>query len=436
MRLRVYQSGKGDCLLLTSADGHHMLVDGGMPDAYVDHVAAAMGDLAAAGEQLDLVYVSHIDQDHVGGVLRLFDDAVAWRVFDFQTANGNPAFPAPKRPRPPEVGKVWHNAFAEQIGRNAGAIGNLLAASAAALSGADEDELIDLAGRHADLSTSINEAIRLSRRLDAEQLGIPTNPEFGGRLAMVRDEVQSFPLGGVDLTLIGPFARDLRRLRTEWNQWLRDNKKALADIREDAERDAERLEASELDRALFPFLEEAKKLGERAYVTAPNLASIMLLADEAGTTVLLTGDGHRDDILAGLKAAGRLQAGGGLHVEVLKVQHHGSENNIDDDFCQTITADDYVFCGNGEHENPDLDVLRAILRSRLGTASERSANPEVGQPFRFWFNSSSSATTKAPAIAHMKAVESLVAKAVQSSAGAMTATFLDAQPSFDVLAGP
>jgi hypothetical protein len=37
---------------------------------------------------------------------------------------------------------------------------------------------------------------------------------------------------------------------------------------------------------------------------------------------------------------------------------------------------------DGEHENPDLDVIRAIVRSRLGSAAERSANPsgkETGQ---------------------------------------------------------
>jgi beta-lactamase superfamily II metal-dependent hydrolase len=435
MKLKVFQSGKGDCLLLTSKDGHHMLVDGGMPAAYAEHVAPALGALLTAGERLDLVYVSHIDQDHIGGILRLFDDAVAWKVFDFQTGNGNAAFPPPDRPRPPAVGKVWHNAFAEQIGKNAGAIGNLLAASSAALSAADEEDLTETALRHAELATSVNEAIRLSRRLDADQLGIPTNPDFGGRLAFVRPEVQAVALGSVRLTVIGPFAADLRKLRKCWNQWLRDNEKALAKIKDDARRDAERLEASELDRVLFPFLEEAKKLGQRAFVTAPNLASLMLMAEEGGKTVLLTGDGHRDDILKGLRAAGHLADGAGMHVNVLKVQHHGSEHNIDDAFCRTITADEYVFCGNGEHENPDLDVIRAVARSRLGTPTERSSNPETGQPFRFWFNSSSAATEKAAAVAHMQALEALVGQLVQSSNGALRAEFLDTNPAFMVPVG-
>jgi beta-lactamase superfamily II metal-dependent hydrolase len=58
--------------------------------------------------------------------------------------------------------------------------------------------------------------------------------------------------------------------------------------------------------------------------------------------------------------------GKNLHVDVLKVQHHVAEFNIDEEFCRRITARHYVFCGNGEHENPDLDVVDAILNSRLG----------------------------------------------------------------------
>ena len=41
-----------------------------------------------------------------------------------------------------------------------------------------------------------------------------------------------------------------------------------------------------------------------------------------------------------------------IHVDLLKVPHHGSANNLDEDFFERITADHYVFSGNGEHGNP------------------------------------------------------------------------------------
>lgn len=36
----------------------------------------------------------------------------------------------------------------------------------------------------------------------------------------------------------------------------------------------------------------------------------------------------------------------------------GSEHNMTPTFARTVTADCYVFFANGEHGNPDLDVVR------------------------------------------------------------------------------
>src|SRR5262245_9229264 len=142
MHLTAFQSGKGDCLLLTNAAGTaRVLVDGGMPDAYNTHVAPALGQLRAKKRKIDLVYVSHIDEDHIGGILEMLDDEVAWRVHEHQIANDNPTHKAPTAPRPPEIKAIWHNAFHEQVGDNAGAVEDALAAAAPILSGADVERL-------------------------------------------------------------------------------------------------------------------------------------------------------------------------------------------------------------------------------------------------------------------------------------------------------
>lgn len=81
-----------------------------------------------------------------------------------------------------------------------------------------------------------------------------------------------------------------------------------------------------------------------------------------------------------------------MHVNVLKVQHHGSEHNINEEFVSKITADHYVFCGNGEHENPDLRVIKLIIDSRLENVPFKAHHPLASKPFNLWFNSSESAT--------------------------------------------
>jgi beta-lactamase superfamily II metal-dependent hydrolase len=451
VKLTVFQSEKGDCLLLSSHDAtRRVLVDGGMKPSYQEYVAPALGELAAEGHKLDLVYLSHIDQDHIAGVLQLMDDHVAWRVHDFQLENGNPDHPEPDAPRPPAVKEVWHNAFHEQVGENAGEIGDLLAATATILSGAeakefatlapgltgaDVSELAKLAREQRELATSIPEAIRLSRRLGAEQLDIPFNKRLGGKLAFVRteEEPSSVKLGPLRVFVIGPFKEDLDRLRKDWNKWLKANKETLAKIRKKAREDAEKLGTSDVVTFLNLQIAQAQELGGRTKVTPPNLASLMLMIVENGNTLLLTGDGHATDILKGLQFHGKLDDSGRIHVNLLKVQHHGSEHNVDEDFVSKVAADHYVFCGNGEHENPDLRVLGALIDSRLADVSFRATHPQAAAPFKLWFNSSESASKKSDAKAHMRKVMELVAEREAESGGRMSSEFLEGDTaSFDI----
>ena len=68
----------------------------------------------------------------------------------------------------------------------------------------------------------------------------------------------------------------------------------------------------------------------------------------------------------GLQLAGLLGPGGDstMHVDLLKVPHHGSSNNLERDFFERITADHYVFSGNGEHGNPEREALEMLFDAR------------------------------------------------------------------------
>jgi beta-lactamase superfamily II metal-dependent hydrolase len=430
MKIRVFQAGKGDCLLLAGSDGTRILADGGMRADYRTHVAPALARIRERGGALDLVYVSHIDRDHISGVLQLMDDLVAWRVFDYQRESGNHDYPEPESPRPPEVRDLWHNAFHELVTVNRRAVERAIAARANVLITAGDSPVRAVALEQRELATSISEGIELSRRVGPQQLGIPLNRHFKGKLALVRKAATPIQLGAFTVTVIGPFARDLRHLRDEWNTWLRNNKEHLERLREQMERDARRLGTTDFDRVRLAVTLGAGDLGDRSKVTTPNLASLMLLVEENGRSVLLTGDGHAEDVLAGLEEAGRLDAGGRLHVDVLKVQHHGSEHNLTPEFTKRITANRYLFCANGEHGNPDPRIVQAIIDSRLGSRSVRSASPSANGRFTLQFNSSGDVTLDEEQ-EHMKAIEEQVTTAAAASAGRMRFTFLN-RSSFDI----
>jgi hypothetical protein len=426
VKLTVFQSDKGDCLLTTSHDGKHILADGGMRASYRAHVAPLLSKLHDDGDSLDLVYVSHIDQDHISGILEMMDDLVDWRVHEYQLAQGNRGHRPPGTPRPPKVEAIWHNAFHEQIGKNSGRIESMLAANSTLLSLGRLDWQREASESAMDLVTSKREALQLSRRIGAQQLDIPLNPEYAGRLMFVSDPVDAIKLGSLDVYVIGPFAEDLKALREEWNDWLRsqEGRRAVGQLRRRAERDEARLPTGALDATLLPVLHQLEALGDRKEVTTPNLASLMLLIEENGKSLLMTGDGHWQDILDGLEAAGKLDPNGNLHVNVLKVPHHGSENNTNQEFARRVTADHYVFCGNGAHRNPDPRVVTTYIESRTGPRSRRSANAEAANRFKLWFNSSAR-STKPDYTDHMKHIERLVKREARRSRGQVQYQLLD-----------
>src|SRR5215208_1306197 len=264
MKLQVFQSDEGDCLLVTGKDGRRILCDGGMAAAFRTHVAANIAKIPKT-EKIDVVYVSHIDSDHISGILEMMNNAVAWKVHDYQKKNVDPDHEEPEVPRPPKIANIWHNAFHDQVGDNTGEIEDMLAASALVLSGSNLPDRKEQAKINQNLATSTREAILLTRRVGDGQLGIPVNKPAAGKLMLVRDSKKAIQLGGMSMFIIGPFDEDLKKLRKEWNAWLTKNKAALQTIKSDS-RDIERDLGNDIGKLLDPLWEQAKKFGDRTAV--------------------------------------------------------------------------------------------------------------------------------------------------------------------------
>ncbi|MEM8815287.1 MAG: MBL fold metallo-hydrolase [Pseudomonadota bacterium] len=415
MKIRLFQSAHGDCLLLEGSDGARLLSDGGIKGSFRKHVLPRLAD---DGLDVDLLCVSHIDQDHIGGVLAFLENQVNWRVFRHRQSKGVAARP-PREVELPAIGEIWHNAFLDTRTKNRAAIERFLALSGEILSGHPDDELRGLAARYRDLAASVGEGIEVSRRISAEQLNIPLNTHWGGKFVTRPAEPEPVQLGSLTLNVLGPTVKEIRELRKFWDNWLRTRREQILKLRKRMQRDESRLAEGD---AGFLFESAAElaaafglaELGDRGKVTQPNLASIMLhVADANGKTCLLTGDGHMDDVEKGLEKSRLLERGEGLHVNCLKIAHHGSEYNSELRHYQRITANHYVFCGNGHSHNPDPRIVDAVIDSRLGTSEQRSRNSKAGRSFKLWFN----ANPDDPDNAHAEHVQALRDRVQQRAAG-------------------
>ena len=370
MKLKVFVASDGDCLLLSSSDGRHALIDGGRSGSFQKHAWPVIQALPA----IDVVVVSHIDADHISGVLWLMSVVADWAVYDYQTTTGrNPSFRTPATPRPPKIKRFWHNSWHAQLRDLAAPIEEYVSQIGAGV----ESPTFDLATTPAPavdaidalqgLGESIPDGVELLRVVENDT-PIPLNGKPFDTLVMLHRPPRSVKLGRTKLTVIGPGKAHLEALRDEWREW-------LATMKPDG---------AGPEHAVGSLVQAAQIIDKTdpSKVTPPNHASITLLAEERGRTCLLTGDAADDEILDGLRAAGRIK-NGRFDCNVLKVQHHGAEYNLDEEFASTVLADHYVFCADGANGNPEPDVIKTIADTRAAADA---------RPFTLWFNTTPART--------------------------------------------
>jgi hypothetical protein len=384
MKLKVFFASDGDCLLLTSGDGRHALIDGGRSGTFQKETWPVLQELARKKQAIDLLVVSHIDADHITGIIWLMERVAEWELFDHQRGPGrNRRIDKPAHPRPPKIERFWHNAWRELLSDLAGPIEAYLGQAAEGLQLSSPDRVrlpraaLDAIEAVEDLAESIPQGARLLELVENDT-PIDRNKDFGGRL--VRRPAKATTVGTTKLTVIGPSTSDLERLRECWRKWLTKTSPEDSPVDSGALAQAEQVVGS---------LVQAATIIEKTNpndVTPPNRASITLLAEEAGRTCLLTGDAGEPELLRGLKAAGKLKGGKPFRCNVVKVQHHGATANLSIDFAKAVLGDHYVFCADGNHHNPEPSVIKTIVAGR------RAVDP--GTPYTFWFNCTPARTHK------------------------------------------
>jgi hypothetical protein len=324
--LEVRRARSGDCLILhygPPADPGLIVIDGGPAQVYSQFLRPRLAALKASRAPdeetslaIDAVIISHIDDDHINGILELTRELVIAKD--------------QKRPAFAKIRSFWHNTFDDIIGNSAEELKAAVTATfgAAALTGEPDTEGLDRSA--AMVLASVSQGIRL--RDDVRKLGLKPNALFGQRLVMAAADAGAKSAGkGLSMTVLGPAKPELEALQKEHDTFLKTQKER-----------------------------KTSSLAAFTDTSVPNLSSIVALAEVNGKRILLTGDARGDRILAGLELVGAVAPGGSIDIDVLKMPHHGSVRNIDVPFFERIRAAHYVFSGNGQHGNPDRETLEML----------------------------------------------------------------------------
>jgi hypothetical protein len=335
MQFEFMPAFKGDCFLIhagTDDEPVLILVDGGPGGTYEAHLRPRLMELRdergldeSTPLVIDLVIVSHVDDDHINGIAALFRE-----MRQAVMANDPPLF---------EVRGLWHNSFDEIIGNEEVAVNAAQFGAASFAPLTDETEC--QAGFDAGLILqSVKQGHELRELALSDELQIPINDGFGGLIKTSAGQLTEREIGGIKLTVIGPREKELKELEEAHDDWLEEQK-----------RQGKPISAGSLLQSLTDD-------------SVANLSSIVLLAERDGKTALLTGDARSDFILKGLEEIGLAEPGKSFPVNLLKMPHHGSDRNVDEEFLRRVPAIRYLFTGNGEHGNPERETFRMLADAR------------------------------------------------------------------------
>jgi beta-lactamase superfamily II metal-dependent hydrolase len=304
LRIEMLPASQGDCLWIeygTKTKPRRILIDGGTSGSIqplVDKVKA----LPAGSRRLELLVVTHVDADHIAGVLKFLE--------------------TPKLGL--SVGEIWFNAYKHLLEK--------------------DDEIF-----------GPEQGEKLSADIVAGN--VPWNVAFQGHAVKVPD-TGPLPVkklaGDLELAVLGPTMAKLRILRPVWIQACKD-----AHIKPGKPSPRPRPPGLEIFGPINVDTLADAKFKEDA--TEANGSSIILLLRYDGMTVLLGADGHPAVIEAGLK---RLAPGNQrVKLDAYKVAHHGSQNNVNRSLLDRLACSRYLISSNGAiYHHPSREAVARILK--------------------------------------------------------------------------
>jgi hypothetical protein len=311
--LEALKAKHGDCLLLhwgtNEADRHLALIDGGPNTVYLNALKPRLEELAGGSQgslRVDLMMLSHIDDDHINGLLDL----------------GNAIIEGSS---PVSIDLLWFNSLEGLLGEKITSSGEASLASLNAVFGAD--------GSSGTWESKVLASVPQGQQLDviAKRLGVYDERNAPYTPLVLRGlQPKTASIAGLELLPIAPDTDAIEKLRKVWKQKRKEGITAGYD-------------------------------DESPY----NLSSIVVVASFEGKTMLLTGDALGLHILEGLDATKYPQRSGRYHFDLIKLPHHGSRNNVTEEFFGRVVADHYLVSGDCvKFPNPHKQAMQWLASAR------------------------------------------------------------------------
>jgi beta-lactamase superfamily II metal-dependent hydrolase len=298
----------GDCLLVEYGDEkklHRILIDGGTGGTKAS-IKKIFSLLPEQDKELELLVVTHIDKDHIEGILSILEEETL----------------------PFKIKSIWYNGYLHLPSDDTESFGP---------------------GQGERLTAAIlRHSLKWNTEFNGEAVVVPDNGELP---AVILD-------GGMKLTLLSPTNEKLRLLRPVWEKELEEHGlKAGFGYNMDTKDEADDTESfgaglpNVKALAAHPFKEDRKE---------GNGSSIAFKAEYCGKSVLFCADAHPSVLIESLDKLKKE-----VHeFDLVKVSHHGSHSNTGPDFLKKISSPRFLVSTDGSrYKHPHAEAIAQIIIS-------------------------------------------------------------------------
>ncbi len=306
LEIKILPAFNGDCIVLSFIDKtgikRNILVDGGTPATYPKTLKPMYKTLLG---DIDLLVVTHIDDDHIGGIKKLFEDT------DLDKS---------------KIKKVWFN--------SGGLLNHFF--------GEDEDKARAVKVVPSDIvDMSIGQGNNLEAKLDE------LDDVWVKKIIKQGDKVD---VHDCLVSILSPNEKTLKKLNENWETEVNIQVNMSGNVHDDFKTDI-------TDLVKRPFNEDKG---------VPNGSSIAFLIDVHNIKGLLLGDAFPSVIVQSLKKLGYSKTKK-LKLDFMKVSHHASKGNTSPQLLDMIDCDQYIICTNGQkHGLPDKEAIARIIKAKSG----------------------------------------------------------------------
>lgn len=321
-RIELLAAGHGDCLWVEYGEPgamHRVLIDGGTAQTY-PFIRERLLNLPQQERHFDLVVVTHIDGDHIEGLIPLLGDRrLGLKVED-----------------------IWFNGWQHISPRTTDKLGPV----------------------HGEMFSALIRKYKL-----------PWNCAFGGQAVVIGDIARDSPKvlkGGMQIQLISPHRPALTKLRKVWKKEVTKAGLDPGNPRQALERLARRRKLLPPD-SLGPGAIDPQKLAKAPFrkdTSVANGSSIAFLATFEGKICLFAGDAHPDAMVSSLRQLADERGIPQIQLDAFKVSHHGGRSNLNAELMDWVKCKKFLVSTNGNYfGHPHLESIARIITQSKHTVS-------------------------------------------------------------------